>query len=247
VSPNWAGYTATAPAGKRISFTRIAGTWRQPLVSCAKGDAGAASAVWVGLGGYSGSLREVEQVGANSNCGADGKPTYYAWFELVPYPAYTIAEPVGPGDTIAASVEIVPGAARLSVENRTRHWTFTRQISWATPDTSSAEWIVEAPAACKRYACAQPHLANFGSVRITQISVTGNARTGTLAEPAWQVTPIRLVPATQHFTLSAGGPGDESGKSAQRRVRTASAGAIPGAISADGSAFTISRVAAPTE
>jgi hypothetical protein len=247
VSPNWAGYAATASSHARVAFTRVAGAWREPSVGCDADDAGAASAVWVGLGGYSGSIRKVEQVGTNANCDGADKPVYFAWFEVVPYPAYTIAFRVEPGDMIGASVQIVPRAVRLRLEDRTRGWVFDRTISWASPDTSSAEWIVEAPATCKRFACSQPSLADFGSVRITQIGLIGNSHAGTLGDPSWRVTPIRLVPATLRSRLTLGGPSDEGGTTRVAHVPTDTAGAVPGAIAADGSAFIVSRLPSPGE
>ncbi len=104
VSPNWSGYVLTGSAGKAISYSRISGTWKVPTVTCGPKNAGAASAVWVGLGGYrldkNTNRGRVEQVGTNADCDASGKPEYYAWFEIVPFPATTIENKVLVGDTI---------------------------------------------------------------------------------------------------------------------------------------------------
>src|SRR5437016_3612143 len=91
VSPNWSGFVVTAPVGKTVSFTSATGTWTEPTLTCASG-AVASSAIWVGLGGYSGNGTEpkLEQAGVDANCDKSGKPVYYAWLEVVPYPAFTI-------------------------------------------------------------------------------------------------------------------------------------------------------------
>jgi hypothetical protein len=227
-----------------VSFTSVTGTWTEPRVACASGDAGASSTVWIGLGGYTGA-NELEQAGTDANCNALGKPTYYAWFEVVPYPAYPIKLRVSPGDTIAASVNILPRDIELQVKNRTRGWTFTRRISWPfVPDTTSAEWIVEAPARCIRYSCKQAPLANFGSVTMTKIAAIGNASPGTLADPAWTASPIQLVagPSRSH-SISEGTPDDTAqlttGAPEPAGASIPAAGAAPGPASADGTAFTV--------
>ena len=240
VSPNWSGYAATSPAGSTVSFTSATATWTVPKATCATKDAGAFSTIWVGLGGYV-TTQKTEQVGTNSNCDAKGKPIYWAWFELAPYPAYTISNKVGVGDTITGTVKIVNqdfGVVQMQVQNLTRGWTFSRNINWSVPDVSSAEWIVSAPASCVRFVCHQASLANFGQAGMTGISAVGNAQTGTLTNPDWKVIPIQLVPATLNVpTLNPEAPGGGKGKAASP------AGATPGPVSTDGSAFNIQWVA----
>jgi hypothetical protein len=238
-SRSWSGYVLTARPRETISFTRITGTWTVPTVTCAPGDAGAASAVWVGLGGYRDPPANLEQIGIDANCDVSGRPTYYAWFELVPYPAYPIEAKVGPGDVVSAEVRIVSPNVELRLENRTRSWTVVKRISWAEPDTSSAEWIVEAPATCIRFRYARPSLASFRSVKIRELAAVANRRAGTLSSPAWTATALRLVPAPQTGTL---GYDDETVTGPESRpdpTAVSPAGAAPGPLSADGSAFTI--------
>jgi hypothetical protein len=211
--PNWAGYAATAPSETPLSFTSVHGAWREPVVSCSAGGAGTASAIWVGLGGFTGSDPGLEQIGTNANCDARGRPTYFAWFEVLPYIAYPIKAKVRPGDSLAASVSVDGYAVRLQLQNLTRHWTVTKNLSSTTPDTSSAEWIVEAPIACNAYACAPKRLANFGSVSMTNVAAVTTADSGALTDPSWSVSAIRLA--------------------------NASSGATPGPLSVDGDAFTV--------
>jgi Peptidase A4 family len=242
VSKSWAGYVATAPPRTPMSFTSVTGTWTVPAARCARRDRGASSAVWVGIGGYSSATPKVQQVGTDSNCGTSGKPQYFAWFEVVPYPAYPVAQKVRPGDSVLGSVRILAGSVELRLADRTRHWSFVRRISWPEPDTSSAEWVVEAPATCIRFRCVRPPLANFGSVTLSNVTAVANGRTGTLAASAWTVTPIRLVPVAETGTL---GLEDESARASieQSDDRPSSpAGATP-ALAADGHSFAISWVA----
>jgi len=213
--PNWAGYAATAPSGTTLSFTSAQGEWREPAVSCGAGSAGAKSAIWVGLGGFVGN--GLEQIGTNANCDSRGRPAYSAWFELLPYIAYPIKAKVRPGDTLAAQVTVDGTAVRLQLQNLTRRWTVTKNLSSESPDTSSAEWIVEAPIACSAYACSPSRLANFGSVSITNVAAATTSESGALTDPAWSVAAIRLVPEDA----------------------TASPGAAPAPVSADGQAFSV--------
>ena len=246
VSHSWAGYVATGDVGQPVSFQSVAGAWTVPAVTCRQSDAGAASAAWIGLGGYTSRSTNVEQVGTDSNCTAAAKPAYSAWFELVPYPAYSISAKVQPGDVISGSVTISPGRVALHVKDETAGWSFTRRISWALPDSSSAEWIVEAPASCRTFNCARPSLANFGSVTIRKIAAAANTNAGTLASPAWSVTALRLVPIPQAGTLGADDPGANSSAAQEARARAAMkspAGATPGPFSTDGRTFAISWTA----
>jgi hypothetical protein len=170
------------------------------------------------------------------------EPKYFAWFEVVPYPAYPVAENVRAGDSIVGTVRILAGSVELRLADRTRRWSFVRRISWPEPDTTSAEWVVEAPATCIRFRCVRPPLANFGSVTIRKVAVVANGRVGTLAGSAWTVTPIRLVPVAQTGTL---GVEDESARASVAQPDdppSSPAGATPGLL-AGGRGFAISWVA----
>src|ERR1700731_2996747 len=79
-SANWAGY-AVHRSGE--SFTQVVGTWREPTLTCRKGDQ-AFSSYWVGLGGYSTTAKALEQTGTEVDCTSAGKVRAFAWFELVP-------------------------------------------------------------------------------------------------------------------------------------------------------------------
>src|SRR5207244_4088553 len=113
---NWSGYAVadqttvvngtsdpaqTAP----IPYTSVTATWRQPGVKCRAGSA-SYSAFWVGLGGFSTDSQALEQTGTGADCTAEGRPTYYAWYELVPAAPITIPLRVLPGDLVTASVNV---------------------------------------------------------------------------------------------------------------------------------------------
>jgi Peptidase A4 family len=239
VSANWAGYVLTA---EDTSYTSVTGTWRQPEIICGASDAGDSSAFWVGLGGYATTSQSLEQIGTSADCSSTtGKATYYAWYELVPDASHTISSfPVAPGDVITTSVNIVNGGSSvlLQVKNRTRGRTFTKTLPFASADSSSAEWVAEAPSACDRYRCRQLSLSDFGSVQFTRLAALGNSVGGTLtANPGWTSTSISLVPTQSRGFFP--GPDRFSTEA------SSPAGATPSAPTADGRGFTVSWASSP--
>jgi hypothetical protein len=239
LSRNWAGYVVTGP---KTSYTSVTGTWRQPRVKCGSRDAGASAGFWVGLGGYYRSSRALEQIGTASQCSATtGKPTYYAWFELVPRGSVTIARlEISPHDLITVSVNIVgkKPSVMLQVKNRTTKKTFTTRIAFPGADVSSAEWIAEAPAGCGGARCPQLALADFGSIRFKRIAALGNSIGGTLtSNPGWDVTSMRLAPAKAS--------GSSSARAHFAQAAPAAAGAKPGRPTANGRAFTVTWAQVP--
>ncbi len=215
----WAGYVLTA---KNVSFTDVSGSWTVPTVKCAPGAPPSLSTVWVGLGGYQPKSNVLDQVGTDANCNRQGHATYYGWFELLPDVAHPVDNRVAPGDAMYGAVSIVnTNLVELTLHDITRHWTFSRNIQEGLPDLASAEWIVEAPYSCLRFSCRQAPLANFGSISITGISVTGSGRSGTLVTVGWLRTPLTLA--------SCGS------KSGSRRAAIA----LPQEVSKDGTRFVI--------
>lgn len=231
-SANWAGYVVTQ-AG--TTYTSVTATWKQPNVTCGAEDAGESSAFWVGLGGSSQSSQALEQVGTAADCDpTTGKPSYYAWYELVPANSVTTKLAVHAGDTITTSVNVLDGTTiELQVKNRTRHTSFTTKKTYATPDLSSAEWIAEAPSSCDSFRCSQIPLSNFGSVSFTNIAAIGNTVGGTLtANPGWTSTSISLVP-------DGNGRGYLPGPDRFAGRVNSTAGATPSAESTDGRSFAV--------
>jgi hypothetical protein len=223
VNIRWSGYVVT---GEQVAFTRVAGTWTVPAVTCEHRAAVALSTVWVGIGGYAAGSKVLDQIGTDANCDAAGQPSYLAWFELLPDVAHQIQKPMGPGDTMSGSVTIAKeNLIKLTLADRTRGWTFATAIQVGLPDQSSAEWVVEAPYSCQRLVCHQAALANFGSVRMRGISVTGNGQRGTLSSHAWKQTPLEAAPCAQ--------------KSSSKDAATGSAVAVPNSLSPDGTQFDV--------
>ena len=105
-----------------------------------------------------------------------------------------------------------------------RSATQTKQVT--RPDTSSAEWIAEAPSACDGSGSCQPlPLSDFGTVQFTGASATANGHTGTISDSSWTAQPV---------VLGSGGASGVSFDAGQ-----SSAGAAPSSLSSDGSSFSV--------
>jgi hypothetical protein len=250
ISANWSGYVATglgssaSTASATTQFTNATATWKQPAATCTASGAGSASAGWVGLGGYSTSSTALEQTGTSADCSAKGVASYYAWYELVPEPSITIKNlKIAAGNVITASVVVNGNDVLLQIKNRTRKTSFTKRTTLANPDLTSAEWIAEAPSECSSNGfCRQIALANFGSVNFTRVAALASIdglgnQGGTIASTLWQSTPIELVPLTRRFFGDVVERADAT---------TGTAGAVPAALSGDGSSFSVNWVANAT-
>jgi hypothetical protein len=198
VSSNWAGYAVHGSG-----FHSVWASWRQPGVSCARGQT-AYSAYWVGLGGYSSGSRALEQIGTEADC-HDGRPVLSAWFEMVPAASVPVSLPVSPGDAISAVVTVSGHRATLTLSDLTRRRSFHTAVSSGSIDVTSAEWIVEAPSDCAA-TCSTLPLANFGSALFTGARAQlGDGYVGTIADRRWSTTRIRLSPSGRQFIANNGG------------------------------------------
>lgn len=214
-SSNWAGFAVHG-----TSFHRVVGLWRQPGVSCTPGQA-SYSAYWVGLGGYSGSA--LEQIGTEADCGANGQPQLTAWYELVPAASMTVSLRINPGDMMEGVVIVSGHRATLILRDLTRRRSFQISPPVSMVDVSSAEWIVEAPSDCSS-TCVTLPLANFGSTGFIGARAEAAGHWGTISDPAWRATRISLSPSGAHTAGAQAGP---------------QGSAIPSALSAGGTAFTV--------
>jgi Peptidase A4 family len=222
VSSNWSGYAALPPVegvatpGAALTFSDVTGSWRQPKARCVKGRIDAA-AFWVGIGGFDEASTALEQLGTTAQCNSHGTATYFAWWEIVPAPSVRVSMKIRPGDRLTGAVLVSGPKVTMSLKNLTRQTRFSKTVTLAQPlDVSSAEWIAEAPSSCTvSGVCQVVPLTNFGSVTFTKAAASANAVSGTIADPTWLATPVQLIT-------------DES------------AGAVPGALSADGRSFKIS-------
>ena len=209
-SSNWAGYAVTGS-----TFTDVKGTWVQPAVDCSTVSNAAYAAFWVGIGGFSsdggGGL---EQTGTEADC-RNGQPSYSAWYELLPDASIPVPLTIGAGDTITAEVSIAVPAVTLTLTDVTSGQTYSTQATPQLLDTSSAEWIAEAPSQCySANRCTQLPLANFGTVAFSGSSTTANGHVGTISDASWSSTSINL--------------GGSAGS------------AVPAGLSPDGSGFSVS-------
>lgn len=206
VSSNWAGYAVVQPSRAASGFTRVAGSWTQPSASCRTGVT-SYSAVWVGLGGFSDRSTALEQIGSEADCARTGQAVNFAWLELVPQAPVDLELKVRPGDHLAASVTVRGSSVALHITDLStgaRSYT-TRRVN--APDTSSAEWIVEAPSICiGSSACSTLALTDFGTVAFASAAATGGGHTGAIGDPRWRAAELEL----RQGAGAARGPGRRS-------------------------------------
>lgn len=229
-SSNWAGY---AVHHARVTFRQVVGIWTQPRTTCTSG-VPTYSSLWVGIGGYSISSKALEQIGTESDCNAAGRIVSTAWYELVPAASQTIRLIVRPGDRLRAVVAVSGRDVSLMLQNLTRHRTFRRTVRASRLDTSSAEWILEAPSVCAGgYTCQTLPLADFGSDGFAGASVisTRGIR-GSITSRHWTTTKITLAQAGRHFI--AGG-----------NAQSAPPTATPSSLRRGGRAFALKYRGAP--
>jgi hypothetical protein len=228
-SSNWAGY-AVHHSG--VTFKKVIGAWTQPDATCTAGEP-TYSSLWVGIGGYSETSQALEQIGTEADCSASGKAVSSAWYELVPAASRTIKLTIDAGDHVRASVSVVGNRVALTLNDLTRHRSFTKTLHASVLDTTSAEWIVEAPSVCgvsRTGACQTLPLADFGSTGFSAARATSTVgHTGSIADRKWTTTKISLTEGGRRF-IGVGGP---SGQAA------AAVTAVPSPLTAAGSVFTV--------
>lgn len=231
-SQNWSGYVVQSSAGK--SFSNVSGSWVEPSVKSSSSDGYAA--FWVGIGGASNQSQALEQVGTAAQT-TNGQTSYYAWYELVPSSQVTLNMTIHPGDHMSGSVTVNGTNVTISLTDHTTGQSVTKTLQMSNPDTSSAEWIAEAPASESSDGSMQIlPLADFGSVTFSQASATAGGHTGSISDPAWTAEQVDLSSAgTQQFL--GGGPDFTAAGLGGGSQSTA--GATAGAVSSDGSSFTV--------
>ena len=176
-----------------------------------------------------------EQIGSETDCNAHGKMVASVWYELVPAPSHTIRMKVHPGDTIRATVTVVGKTTTVSLDDLTRHTSYTKTATLSHVDVSSADWIVEAPSQCRGASfCRVLPLANFGSATFTRArAVTTTGHRGSISNRKWETTRITLASSGQHFVDSS-----DSATVAQASVSP---------LAAAGGAFTVTYSASTSE
>jgi peptidase A4-like protein len=185
-SRNWSGYVATGRA-----FSGVSGSWSVPTPACLTDNRGfTASALWVGLGGAVRTSKKIEQIGTSSGCNADGSANCFAWYELWPKRMVQLSLDVEPHDRIRASVALHGDAVELEVVDVTTGRRFHRIVDLPRPDTSSAEWIGEAPSLGGTRVILP--LARLGRASFTHATATAGGRTAPIKDESWQATPLTL-------------------------------------------------------
>jgi hypothetical protein len=225
VSDNWSGYVVTAAQ----PFRRVLGAWVQPKLTC-NGPVHRYAAFWVGLGGFTRDAHALEQIGTEADC-AGASASAYAWYELLPAGELTLKLKVNPGDHMAASVSVDGETVLLHLDDFSTGNSFAKSVQMASPDTSSAEWIAEAPSACGNgnQHCQTLPLANFSEVTFagaTAATLGGPART--IESPRFHAHEVKLKASGIAFGVF--GRANASRSTAQ---------ATPSALSGSGSSFTI--------
>ena len=224
VSENWAGYVVT---GK--NFSSVSGGWREPTVKASSSSSETYSAVWVGLGGYRTSTSSLEQVGASADY-VDGHAEYYAWYELLPSAQVRLNIAIHPGDKISARVSVTGTTVTVSLSDQTTGRSVVKTLHMSQPDTSSAEWIVEAPATEAFGGNYQVlPLADFAKVAFSEATATAGGYEGGISSAHWSATRIQLrtpsgFASTSGPALVSVGPPAGSQQSGEATTSTLSAG-----------------------
>ncbi len=226
-SENWGGYEVTNGSS---NFSAVSGGWVQPTARCTS-QSPTYSAFWVGLGGGGQSSSALEQIGTQSDCTGNGTAQYYAWYELVPKAPVRLDMKIIPGDRTYARVTVSGTTVRLSLDDQTTGASVRKTLQMSNPDTSTAEWVAEAPSQCmsSMQGCTPLPLADFGSVKFTNAYATSGGRTGSIS--AWTTQAISLAPSSSNLYSYYG-----YGQPAPSNT----AGAQPSSLSSNGTDFSVS-------
>ncbi len=236
VSQNWAGYVVGG-SDSSTQFSNVSGSWVQPTSKCSSGQDYAA--FWVGIGGSGqssssggqssfgqsslgdGSSTSLEQIGTQGDCTGNGTQ-YYAWYELVPAAPVQLNLSIHPGDHITASVNVSGSNTSFKLTDTTTGQSFSKTVSSPNPDTSSAEWIAEAPSQCDGSGnCTPLPLSDFGTVDFTGATATANGHTGSISDSDWTAQPIALGSGGTYDVGYGSGPEQRPARRPRRCPRTA--------------------------
>jgi Peptidase A4 family len=219
-SSNWSGYAVSG-----TTYRSVTGTWVQPTGTCSTTSTESA-AFWVGLGGDSTQSDALEQAGTSADC-ENGAVGYSAWYELVPAASVRVPLAVSAGDTITATVTVDGTKVTVSIRDVTNGTVFAKTLTMADPDTSSAEWIAEAPSVVTRTGTRTLSLTNFGTVKFTKaLATAANGTVGSISHAGWNAQRISLVESEL-------GPG-------QFGPDATTVEAVPTALRSSGQSFAVS-------
>lgn len=151
-SSNWFGYgQGAAQKGVKL-FHAITGEWTVPKVSQHRKGQAEYSSDWIGIGGgcvNSGCTvgdNTLIQTGTEQDVSAKGKPSYQAWWELIPQPATPIKNlKVSAGDRMSASItEVATQTWKITITDLNTKKSYTTTTAY-TSSEDTAEWIEETP------------------------------------------------------------------------------------------------------
>lgn len=180
-SSNWSGY---AFSGEKGSYHQISAEWTVPFVRPTP--YASYSSAWIGIDGLQNS--SLIQTGTGHDF-VNGKPQYYAWWEILPAAATIIAKPVRPGDRMKAVIlKRTSNKWLISLQNLTQNWTF-RSFKRYTGPQASAEWIVEAP----QVGGYNTRLARLTPVTFTRCRINGTIPNLTQADGVVLVHRNRII------------------------------------------------------
>ena len=223
-SNNWSGYNqGLLEKGK--TFSSISGTWTVPTASPHKAKEAEYSSTWVGIGGgclntaCSVTDNTLIQAGTEQDVAANGKRTYYAWYELIPAPSTQVSLKVAPGNKITVSIkQSAPGLWSIVMRN------VSTGKSWSTstpyPSTmATAEWIEETPLLINGASTAISALPRLTAVHFTGATADGAAAGLVAAER------MQLVDSGNHVLATPSNP--NHAKTAFNDCSYAAACAVP--------------------
>ena len=208
-SVNWAGYTASFGT---TTFRFVSARFTVPTVDCTGVTAtgGAWSSHWVGLDGFRSTSTTVEQIGLLAGCdGTSTTPVYAPFWEMFPNAANEPNITVNPGDVISLSVYYNKSTRKFTLtfsDNHGQHFTRTRACpAGATCRRNSAEAISEAPAEVVGSTVTILPLANFGTARFANVSITNTSGThrGGLRSSFWNT--FRITQASDGTNVTIAG------------------------------------------
>ncbi len=155
-STNWSGYAVPGSGA-----THVIGTWTARSVTCRAGE-NSWSSPWVGIDGANSNT--VEQIGTDSDCW-NGRPVYYAWYEMYPKPLVGLGLAVRPGDSFTGEVtRSSSGAFVLKLTKNTTKASFQTTQTSKKARRTSVEWVMEGPS--------NGLLSNFGTQPFSGASAT---------------------------------------------------------------------------
>jgi hypothetical protein len=204
-SLNSAGYAASRA---RTRFRLVRATFFVPFLNC-RLSRGAFSADWVGLGGFVGSSRSVQQAGIEADCSAAGRSRYFAWYAMYPRKRATSRIRIKGGDSVTASIYFDAAHRKfaLSVTDNTTggHFLVRRRCPRGqTCPARSAEVISSAPASGTGSHLKIKPLADYGAVSFGAIAVTDlSGQRASLRSAHWDAARILQTQQDSPFLLIA--------------------------------------------